>query len=115
MQGVLELGGGSLQVTFLPAIPPPSSEASPLDLPSLGPGRLYSRSFDGLGLQVNRAAGWWAHRTISSMVWSGCGCQCVLVVLKSRVQQHTYVDEGQRHHKVHKRCARGTDVARAAA
>lgn len=50
--GVLELGGGSLQVTFLPTIPPPSAEAAPLALPSLGTGRLYSRSFDGLGLQV---------------------------------------------------------------
>jgi hypothetical protein len=60
MQGVLELGGGSLQVTFLPTIPPPSSEACPLDLPSLGPGRLYSRSFDGLGLQVCVGGGGWA-------------------------------------------------------
>jgi hypothetical protein len=50
--GVLELGGGSLQVTFLPSVPPPSAEAAPLALPSLGTGRLYSRSFDGLGLQV---------------------------------------------------------------
>lgn len=50
--GVLELGGGSLQVTFLPSSPPPLAEASPLALPGLGSGRLYSRSFDGMGLQV---------------------------------------------------------------
>jgi hypothetical protein len=55
LQGVLELGGGSLQVTFLPSSPPPPAEASPLALPSLGTGRLYSRSFDGLGLQVGGA------------------------------------------------------------
>jgi len=42
-------------VTFMPRTPPPSPEASPLTLPSLGPGRLYSRSFDGLGLQAAMA------------------------------------------------------------
>jgi hypothetical protein len=61
LKGVLELGGGSLQVTFLPDVPPPTAEASPLALPSLGNGRLYSRSFDGLGLQV---------RPPSGVVWS---------------------------------------------
>lgn len=50
--GVLELGGGSLQVTFVPQSAPPLAEAAALALPSLGAGRLYSRSFDGVGLQV---------------------------------------------------------------
>lgn len=57
LKGVLELGGGSLQVTFLPEAPLPSAEASPLALPNLGSGRLYSRSFDGLGLQVRHPSG----------------------------------------------------------
>ncbi|KAF6260856.1 nucleoside phosphatase family-domain-containing protein [Scenedesmus sp. NREL 46B-D3] len=52
LQGVVELGGASLQVTFAVQQQLPSGQAAELALPRLGPGRLYSRSFDGLGLQA---------------------------------------------------------------
>ncbi|KAF8054899.1 APY5 [Scenedesmus sp. PABB004] len=58
LRGLLELGGASLQVTFLPPVKPPPGQAAALALPRLGGERLYSRSFDGLGLQA--AAATWA-------------------------------------------------------
>jgi hypothetical protein len=69
LTGVLELGGGSLQVTFAVAegrrIPP--NQAAPLEMPGLAGRQLYSHSFDGFGLQVGR--GW------------GCGWQGDVSVL----------------------------------
>jgi hypothetical protein len=53
LQGVVELGGASLQVTFAAKEQLPAGQAAELVLPRLGPDRLYSRSFDGLGLQVS--------------------------------------------------------------
>jgi hypothetical protein len=52
LQGVVEIGGASLQVTFAAKEQLPSGQAAGLVLPRLGADRLYSRSFDGLGLQV---------------------------------------------------------------
>lgn len=52
LQGVVELGGASLQVTFAAKEQLPAGQASELALPRMGAGKLYSRSFDGLGLQV---------------------------------------------------------------
>jgi hypothetical protein len=52
LQGVVEVGGASLQVTFAAKEQLPPGQAAGLVLPRLGADRLYSRSFDGLGLQV---------------------------------------------------------------
>jgi hypothetical protein len=57
LQGVVELGGASLQVTFAAKEALPAGQAAELVLPRLGPDRLYSRSFDGLGLQVGGGLG----------------------------------------------------------
>ncbi|WIA14677.1 hypothetical protein OEZ85_003176 [Tetradesmus obliquus] len=52
LQGVVELGGASLQVTFAAKEQLPAGQAAELALPRMGAGKLYSRSFDGLGLQA---------------------------------------------------------------
>lgn len=71
----------------MPPVPPPSPEAAPLVLPPpLGPGRLYSRSFDGLGLQVSRK---WVcvcacvrvyvlSCLCDGCAWVGCHCTCTV-------------------------------------
>eukprot|EP00878_Enallax_costatus_P008726 GHUV01009120.1.p1 GENE.GHUV01009120.1~~GHUV01009120.1.p1 ORF type:complete len:390 (+),score=85.57 GHUV01009120.1:351-1520(+) len=55
MQGVLELGGASMQVTFMPKGKLVAGQAADLALPRLGSNRVYSYSFDGLGLQAVQA------------------------------------------------------------
>lgn len=54
--------GASLQVTFMPKDVLPAGQAAGLVLPRLGPDRLYSRSFDGLGVQA--ALKRWAARLL---------------------------------------------------
>eukprot|EP00775_Hariotina_reticulata_P010825 gene10826-10982_t len=64
LQGVLELGGASLQVTVLPQGRLPPEHSSKLVLPALGPGKVFSKSFDGWGLQASHAQ--WTDRLTAS-------------------------------------------------